>query len=54
MNKRAKMDSRLVSAGDSHADNRGAAHFLCGNAVVEEGEACDLGEENGLWDEGRV
>lgn len=26
---------------------------LCGNAVLEEGEACDLGHENGLWDEGR-
>ena len=26
---------------------------LCGNAVVEEGEACDLGNENGLWDRGR-
>ena len=27
---------------------------LCGNAIVEEGEACDLGQENGLWDEGRA
>ena len=26
---------------------------LCGNAVLEVGEDCDLGDENGHWDEGR-
>ena len=46
-------ESDELSEEDSLVDPIERPEALCGNGVVEAGEVCDLGLENGEWDEGR-
>ncbi len=46
-------ESEELSEEDLLVDPIERPEALCGNGVVEAGEVCDLGLENGEWDEGR-
>ena len=47
------VESDELSEEDPLVDPIERPEALCGNGVVEAGEVCDLGLENGEWDEGR-